>query len=279
MDKAIIFGMFDFVGFHVGKHLLNKGIEVKGIHIENPDNIHFIDEKRLEVGRNANFLEQSLIEWSKNEQHEISRSRLIFSIYDLFMLKKEQILQMEEVTRPIIQFVEENKNKAKIVFILPIQMLTRTYRGKEIERFLGNVKGLVTNIQLLYLPAIYGPWQPSAFLFQQAIASKYKNVNLITDVREWTNDCLFVDDAIESMLEIIESGRPGSYLIESGNEDHWDRCAEYLNIDENQALLKSNVSIEDNDRLEKVAVKKVSPIADSIMTQIEHVQRLYANRL
>jgi hypothetical protein len=279
MDKAIIFGMFDFVGFHVGKHLLNKGIEVKGVHIENPENIHFLDEKRLEVGRNANFLEQSLIEWKNNHQQEIGNSSLIFSIYDLFMLKKEQILQIEEVKRPIIQFVEENKTKANIVFILPIQMLTRTFRGREIEGFLGNIKGLVTNLQLLYLPAIYGPWQPSAFLFQQAISSKYQKANLTTAVREWTNDVLFVDDALESIVEIIESKKPGSYLIESGEEEHWNRCAAYLNINENQELFNSTAPIEDDDPIEKVSVKRVSPIADSIMTQIEHVQRLYVNRL
>jgi hypothetical protein len=56
MDKAIIFGMFDFVNFHVGKTLLNNGIEVKAVNIEEIGNIQFLEEKRFEVGRNANLL-------------------------------------------------------------------------------------------------------------------------------------------------------------------------------------------------------------------------------
>lgn len=278
MDKAIIFGMFDFVGFHVGKNLLNKGIEVKGVHIDELDNIDFLDEKRLEVGRNANFIEQSLFEWENSPEDDIGNTRFIFSIYDLFMLKKEQILQDEAVTKPIIQYIEDNKNKTNIVFILPIQMLTRTFRGKEIEGFLSKIKGLVKNIQFLYLPAVYGPWQPLAFLFQQAIVSKFKKTDITNEEREWTNDVLFVDDAIESILDIIENGKPRSYLIESGSNDQWFRCAAYLKIDGNQALINSSASIQGDSRLLKVLVRKVTPISDSIMAQMEHVQRLYANR-
>ena len=279
MDKAIIFGMFDFVGFHVGKHLLNKGIEVNGVHIEKTNNIHFFDEKRLEVGRNANFLEQSVFEWENNHEKDLSNSRLILSIYDLFMLKKEQILQSDAVTRPIIQYIEDNKNKAHIVLILPIQMLTRTSMGNEIEGFLSKIMRLVKNTQLLYLPAIYGPWQPSTFLFQQAIVSKYIKAELTNGEREWTNDVLFVEDAIESIIEIIESGKPGRYLIASGKENHWYRCATYLNIDKNQLLINRSATIYEDIPIEKVSVKNVSPISDSIMTQMEQVQRLYANRL
>ncbi|MBT2729289.1 hypothetical protein J7E63_20565 [Bacillus sp. ISL-75] len=279
MDKAIIFGMFDFVGFHVGKNLLNKGIEVNGVHIDEFDNIDFLDEKRLEVGRNANFLEKSLFELENSPREDISNTRLIFSIYDLFMLKKEQILQNEEVIKPIIQYIEDNNKNANIVFILPIQMLTRTFRGKEIEGFLSRINGLVKNTQILYLPAIYGPWQPLTFLFQQAIVSKFKKTDITHEEREWISDVIFVDDAIESILEIIEKGKPGSYLIESGSDDQWFRCASYLKIDENQARLSNLSSIQGDLPVLKVTVRKVTPISASILAQMEHVQRLYENRL
>jgi hypothetical protein len=278
MDKAIIFGVFDFVSFHVCKTLLNKGIEVKGVHIEKKENIHFLDEKRLEVGRNANFFEQSLEEWGNEQKQDDQNISLIFSIYDLFMGKKEQILQFETVTKPIFHFIEENKNKTNIVFILPVQLLTKTFEGKEIEDFITKITGLVKNTQKVFLPSIYGPWQPSAFLFHQAIVSKFQKTELINEVREWTNDVLFIDDALESILEIIENGKRGSYLLESGREKHWFRCAEYLNVNENQTPINPE-SLIVHSPIVKLPVKKVTPITDSILTQVEHVQRLYANRL
>ena len=38
MDKAVIFDVFNFVSFHLCKALLDKGIEVEGIFIENKEN-------------------------------------------------------------------------------------------------------------------------------------------------------------------------------------------------------------------------------------------------
>lgn len=279
MDKAIIFGVFDFVSFHVCKTLLNRGIEVKGIHIEEKENIHFLDEKRLEVGRNANFLEQSLLEWEKDQEPVQANTSLIFSIYDLYMGKKEQILQYEDTTKPIIQYIEENKNKVNIVFILPVQILTKTFKGDEIEEFLSTIKNLVTKTQLVYLPAIYGPWQPSAYLFHQAIVSKFQKTELTNEVREWTNDALFIDDALESIFEIMKTEKAGSYLLESGKKNQWFRCAAYLNVNENQADTNSPKPFKVNSPIEKVLVKKVTPIMDSMRAQIEHVKRLYSNRL
>lgn len=279
MDKAIIFGMFEFVSFHVCKTLLDKGIEVKGIHIEEKENIQFLDEKRLEVGRNANFSEQSLVEWENDQEPVPANTSLIFSIYDLYMGKKEQILQYEGTTKPLIQYIEQNKNNVNIVFILPVQMLTNTFKGDEIEEFLSTIKNLVTNTQLVYLPAIYGPWQPSAYLFHQAIVSKFQKTEFPNEMLEWTNDALFIDDALESIFEIMKTEKPGSYLLESGKKNHWFRCAAYLNVNENQADKNSSKTLKVNSPIEKVLVKKVTPIMDSMRAQIEHVKRLYSNHL
>lgn len=279
MDRAILFGLFDFVNFHICKSLLNKGIEVEGILLEEPDNIPFLEEKRFEVGRNANLLEQSLFHWKSVQEEVTNNTSLIISIYDLFMSKKEEILVDRTLTMPMIQYLEGNKNEVNIVFILPIQMLTSTFRGKEIEKFLSIIKGLGKNMQFIYLPSIYGPWQTAAFLFQKVIISKYKELNIINDDREWTNDALFINDAIESIEEIIETEKSGSYILESGRKNHWLSCAECLNISENHAMKKSSESLLLNSDIETVTVKKVTPLKTSIQEQIEHVQRLYANRL
>jgi hypothetical protein len=279
MDKAILFGIFDFVNFHICKNLLNEGVEVKGISLEDKDNIPFLDEKRLEVGRNANFLEQSFCEWESLQEEDTNNTIFILSIYDLFMSKKEQILREPTVTKPMIQYLEDNKYELQIVIILPIQMLTSTFDGKEIKDFLNSIKGLGKNTQLFYLPAIYGPWQTSAFLFQKVLVSKYQQTNLTNEDREWTNDILFINDAIESILDIIETGKTGSYMLESGRKDQWLKCADYLNLDENHTIKNNSDSLQLNSEIVKVSVKKVTPLIESIQEQMNHVERLYANRL
>jgi hypothetical protein len=282
MDKAIIFGGFDFISFHVCITVLNKGLEVKAIHIEEKDKIEYLEEKRLEVGRNANFLEQSLVDWTNKREKDTMKTTLVFSLYDLYMRKIEALLQNETVTSPIIKYIEQNKRNTDVVFILPIQMSSRHVMKNELVGFLAKVEGLVKNVQLLYLPTIYGPWQPSTFLFQQAIFSKLQKTDIFPDEREWTKDTLFVDDAMELIFEIIETGIPGGYLLESGRKDYWFQCAKYLNIEANQAKSTScdrDEPFQTDRQIIRVSVKKLTPIEASISKQMEHVQRLNKERL
>ncbi|WP_026566126.1 hypothetical protein [Bacillus sp. UNC41MFS5] len=279
MDKAILFGMFDFVNFHICKSLLNKGVEVKGIHLEETDPIAFLEEKRLEVGRNANLIEQSISEWESDQEKSIPNTSLIISIYDLFMSKKEQILQDGNVTKPMIQYLEVNKHEVNTVLILPVQMLTSTFRGKEIKGFLDLIKGVGKNTQYIYLPAVYGPWQTSSFLFQKVLISKYQEIKIKADEREWSNDVLCINDALESIVDIMETGEAGSYVLESGKKNQWLKCAEYLNITENHRIKNDFESLALNSEIVKVSVKKGTPLKTSIQEQKDHVQRLYANLL
>jgi hypothetical protein len=280
MDKAIIIGGFDFISFHVCKILLNNGFEVNAIHLEEKGKIEFLEEKRLEVGRNANFLEYSLDEWANKREHDGMNTTLVFSLYDLYIRKNEAILQNERVTSPIIQYLERNKSNTDVVFILPIQIITGHFKESELADFLAKTKGLVRNVKLVYLPTIYGPWQPSTNVFQQAIFSKLQKTDISNDEREWKKDTLFIDDAMESIYEIILNGIAGDYLLESGQKDHWLKCAAYLNINENQApSYGTHEPIQVNNQIVRVTVKKLTPIADSITRQMEHVQWLFVNRL
>jgi|GEM_PF-3911480 len=279
MDKAILFGMFDFVNFHICKSLLNKGIEVEGIHLEETDYMEFIEEKRLEVGRNANLIEQSLSEWEREPVKPTPNTSLIISIYDLYMSKKEKILQDKNVTKHMIQYLAVNKNDVNNVLILPVQMLASTFRGKEIEGFLDLIKETGKNTQFIYLPAVYGPWQTSTFLFQKVLISKYQEIKITTDEREWSNDVLFINDALEAILDIMETGKAGSYILESGKQNQWLRCADYLNITENHRVENGFESLDLNSDIVKVSIKKRTPLKTSIQEQMDHVQRLHANQL
>ncbi|EKN65395.1 glucose epimerase [Neobacillus bataviensis LMG 21833] len=278
MDKVIIFGIYEFVSFHTCKTLLNKGVEVTGIHIDALENSPFFEEKRLEVGRNANFVERSLTEWKSLREEVVIPTTFLFSIYDLYMLNKETILQKEKVIKPIIQFMEEYKNNASIVIILPIQML-RVKQEKSIEAFIERVKGCCTNIQMVYLPAVYGPWQPSSYLYQKAILSKWIKQEIIMDEREWTGDVLFVEDVTRTLIKTIETGHQGNFIIESGEKNYWEVCADYLQIDGELIRANRNEPLPVDHQIDVISVEKVTPFEDSISKQMELVQLLYSKEL
>ena len=94
MEKAVMVGVFDFVSFHVCKALLDKGIEVRGVQIESEENQDFLlEEKRLEIGRNANFSVTRMDDLTIPNQKET----IVLSVYDLYMLYKEEILLNDEI--------------------------------------------------------------------------------------------------------------------------------------------------------------------------------------
>ncbi|MFF2446184.1 hypothetical protein ACFVSW_03700 [Neobacillus sp. NPDC058068] len=281
MDKAVIFGVYEFVSFHACKTLLNKGVEVVGIHIDDIENNFFLEEKRLEIGRNANYSEQTLAELENYREEADVKTAFILSVYDLYVLNKEAILRKEKVIESIFHFLERNQNNIELILLLPIQMLG-TNREIELTDFLNKVGSRVKNSPMFYLPAIYGPWQPKAFLFQQAIISKFQKQELRMANREWTNDVLYVEDAVASIFEILETRNygdfPKSYLLKSGKKSYWTRCAAFLHIEE--ALVKSNTCepLKVDNEIVEVSVN-VTSIEDSITKQIEHVNRLFPTGL
>lgn len=272
MDKAIIIGIYNFVSFHICHTLLNKGMDVTGIHLETLSD-PFLDDKRLEVGRNANFIEYSLSNGHLNKNMENPDQQvLIFSIYDLFMLEEEAILQKETITSFIIHYLERNKDKTQFAIILPIQFLSKNIPN--IDEFIEQIRGLGANLQLIYLPAIFGPWQPPVFMFQQALVPSAQKEDITPSEREWTNDALYVIDAVEAIFELIETGNPGSYLLESGRKGYWAQCAAHL--DEHIPLTIHRESIQIDSHVRIVPVKNLTAISEAIAIQRKHVE-LYNN--
>jgi len=277
MDKAVILGVFDFISFHVCKSLLNRGIEVNGVDFEDIGNSAFLDEKRLEVGRNANFIEQPFSRWEIGPREASEKQTLIFSGYDLFMLYKEQILLNGTVGLQICKQINASNANWDCVIILPIQMLDLE-KENELSRFVEKLKELLKELQIFYLPSIYGPWQPQTFLFQQAIISSFERIEIARSEREWTGDVLFVEDAVELILEKMESGNPGTYLLESGEKDYWAACAEFLKIDQRFSASKHCAVIPKEQQLTKIQAKKITPFPEAVKKQMEHVEQLLGNK-
>lgn len=273
MDKAMIFGIYDFVSFQMGRALLNMGLEVIGIHIDENNPNPYLEEKRLEVGRNANFREILLSELDNTcREIDTTKTTFILSLYDLYMLSTESIFQKQSVPK-LQQFIVSNKSLTDIVFLLPIQLL-KPDGANTLRNVINEAVTWGKNNQFYYLPAIYGPWQPSTYTFQQALLANMDYSEMRINKREWTGDILYVDDAVEAILasnENLEAEDNSHFLIESGIENYWVQCAAHLKL-ETKEIDPEKLDVDKT--INRVTVKKVTPFSESIEKQLEITRRL-----
>ncbi|WHY02092.1 hypothetical protein [Neobacillus sp. DY30] len=268
MDKVVIIGVFDFVNFHLCKALLDKGIDVSGVPLEDEEYEDMVNEKRLEIGRNANFTEVSLEELLN---HSSEYETIVLSVYDLYMRHKEDYLLIDHLMSKLIS----TNNWENIVILVPSQLLKTEIDLKAkvaIENFFNRAFAQNKNCNLLYLPTVFGPWQPETFIFQSSILTEMNKGKPFKGLREETSDALFVEDTVKSIIEIIENKEPGRYLLQSGRSKQWDLCAALLQINEH-GLSNRILEIKEED-LTKVIVNSTVPLSVALTRQIEHTHRL-----
>lgn len=216
MDKVIIVGTYEFIGFQLCLSLLEQGREVIGIHLNTTSQDPFLEEKRFEIGRNSNFTEQD--ETYFDSFDSLSNPMILFIDYYSYYFKREE----EKLT----SFINENflKNDAiHFVLTLPMQLLCEKVLI-ELPLFQKSDKEYTPSI--FYLPTIYGPWQPMKYVFQQAINNP--NGPIILDDREWTEDALYIDDVMGIILKKLEGEQKKVCLLKSKIEDHWKKVSSIL---------------------------------------------------
>ncbi|MFP7295779.1 hypothetical protein [Neobacillus niacini] len=269
MDKVVMAGVFDFVNFHVCKALLDKGIEVTGVQIDNEEDHEILVEKRLEIGRNANFTEVSLEEILNNS---LEHDTIILSAYDLFMRYKEDYLLENGKINNLMSL---NNWGGQLVILAPSQMLTHDFDTKAeivIDDFIVRTTAQKKDFHVLFLPTIYGIWQPETFIFQNSILTEMNRGKPFRGLREETSDAIYVEDAVHSILEIVEKRPPGRYLLESEKRNQWKLCASFLHINETSSNERKTEKIEDDITI--YTVKNTTSIADGLTKQIVHAKRI-----
>lgn len=269
MHNAFIYGTYQFIGFHLCTALLNNGWEVKGIDYSNEFN-PFTEEKRLEVGRNANFQELSSgeKEWIPASERPFA---VIVSLFDFFMERnEEQVLN----DRALKTFLEENflkeSGKNLLVLLLPIQFLAdSSHSGNgDLNSFLENLNRIKKNVLTLYLPSVYGPWQPSSFFSHYAILNGQKID--YAGSREWRGDLLYIEDALSLILKQLETGTVGAYLLESGVRNYWKNCMEELGV-EIRRLEDDQSEIQLNSKdIKRLQIKNPTTFLEARKKQKEH---------
>lgn len=223
MERAAILGVYDFIGYSLCQYMLDNGVEIEGVHIANRHDDYFTEEKRLEIGRNANFSEITFNEWKTTGTNDL----MILSLYDHFNKAGTQ----GQFTKVLMKKLENvDRSSQTLILILP------AYLAKKHEKLTDSVLDLLRFIEKMnlsvieiYLPTIYGPWQPEEYFFQQTINYLEGESSLpVIAEWEWTHDALYIDDAVKTIMNLAESGMEGKFFLASGKNNLWRSCADEL---------------------------------------------------
>jgi nucleoside-diphosphate-sugar epimerase len=217
MNRAIVVGAYEFLGFHLTMKLLDRGLEVTGIvpGSRGDGDDRYTAEKKLLVGRNANFTVYSEADWKA--KGSIEEPHLIFlSLYDYYFREEPGLPAWEGIFGHLKGAIEETGSKP--VILMPVQYDEN--RGK------GSCQPGALEI---YLPTLFGLWQPSAFAFQQAIEG-YKNKDNPSLEHKW--DAIHAEEAADGIIEAAETKKSGALLLWSGEEGRWGKCAKHLGMKE-----------------------------------------------
>lgn len=222
MGTYIVVGAYQFVGFHVTQYLLGQGEEVIGIDWEDSQtNQYIIEEKELEIGRNANF---TYFPINKLRLLDVSEQfTIILSFYDS---RKGKVGLTDFQVDDIVTFLGKCKrndhvNNLEIMILLPIDGDT-----DEFQPVLSACEGL-KSVKMVFLPTVYGPWQPESMSFEAASRQLEQADIEATLASEFREDALFITDFLAAFERILSSKDKNIHLC-SSIEDHWEKCAKLV---------------------------------------------------
>ncbi|MGJ7919578.1 hypothetical protein [Neobacillus sp. LXY-4] len=232
MDKIMIVGGYEFLSFYLCTALLEKGNSVDCIHINQKEDV-FLEEKRFLVGRNANFFETPLAQWADSPFFQADKTVIIISLFDLFLKKDAEIsiAQIEASLEKVYATQKEGLQRSTILYILPLQLMDSEEISEPFLNPLQKMKEWQIPYKSIYLPTLFGPWQPFDYLFQQVLltdAREMKDFHL--NEKESMLDAIFVEDAAGEIVRLIEEDSICTCFLKSIETDQWVKCAEYLNI-------------------------------------------------
>ncbi|WP_053365560.1 hypothetical protein [Bacillus sp. FJAT-27245] len=115
MGGALIIGVFERLGFHLCKKLLEMGYEVGGISL-NPAPDVTEEDMELEIGRNSNFVKVPL---DGDDLHLEKDKAIIFSLYDLYTEGKTPQTGTERLGEKLEALVRLNYHWKSVVLLLP----------------------------------------------------------------------------------------------------------------------------------------------------------------
>lgn len=275
MDKVIIYGTYHFLGFSLCEKLLDEGIQVDGYHFNEAIGEDFLEEKKFLIGRNANF-EEKIIgdeEVLTSEDSLKSETIIVISLYDLFFSLEENLFPTFESIITNISKQYSYVSHAKMICLFPIDFIKDV--PKALMEQLNLIKGNQIPLQIIYIPTVVGPWQPSVFLFQQYLLKEYLKIEPKLDKREYTVDAIYIKDVIKIIIQLMESAEINDCLIQSSGTGQWEKGADYLKLHEFETKKQPIKGFADSDSIKIIKVKEGTSIEEGLEQQKRHLSRLF----
>lgn len=257
MEQTIVIGVHQFIGFHLTNELLEKGKTVIGI--DNSTDIEN-NEMDLYIGRNANY---SFLTLDQLKEVKVSEQTTVFIDWYDIQINRDNCRISPEELRNVLQLWGEDKAPIVMVLCPMVQESEQTFiEWKRIK-----------SEKIIYLPTVYGPWQPETMAFAAAISDVDTNELLRTCKNDYRLDAIFIDDVLTALGE-IQKQEHQTIILESVSENQWAACAEELNKPE---LIKTLTSVENRVYNEKAfyhkVINSVTP-KQGIALQIEHFEKM-----
>ena len=263
MKTSVVIGAFQFVGFHITKYLLDQGEEVLGMDWEDMSGDMRL-EKEMEIGRNSNFL---YIPLHKLTVISSEQPKTIYvSCYDL---SKDVRHDKQEIIASMLTFITASltNSLSQVIVLLPIE-------NDDSQAYHSILQVVEENetAKVVFMPTIYGPWQPETMSFEATILQKD-----LPDIEEAIkaedrNDALFISDIMEVIIQ-IPSHHEKKIQLQSEAENQWLQCAKLLWKDDMIHSYMPSLSSRVSKGFMFKVENKTTPI-EGISLQKKHVQLL-----
>jgi hypothetical protein len=274
MDKVIIYGTYDFLGFSLCEKLLDAGIQVCGIPLNEEYSEDFLEEKKLLIGRNANFQEKTLESEDipfLDESFE-AKTVTVISFYDIYYSREDPFITYEKIVTNICK-QHNHHSIGQLICLFPIGFIHDF--PKALITQINRLKDQKIQLKNIYIPTVFGPWQPSAFLFQQYLLKEYLNSEPKLDNREFTSDAIYIKDIIDTIIQLMDSEEKVDCLIQSSSQDQWLKGANHLKVEEMDTK-KQELEIKSaSEQIKIIKVNESISITEGLELQKKHLSRLY----
>ncbi|PLS15477.1 hypothetical protein CVD28_22440 [Bacillus sp. M6-12] len=263
MADAIVIGAYEFLGFHVSKHLLEDGLEVIGTTLDGSMGEEY-EGKMLEIGRNANFCYQKQAEMLDS----ISENTVIyFFVYDYLKKGNNPTDVYAEIQKLAQKWKALQVKQPRILFFWPLNKDESGEQGSSMLEIYSNFEIMLD--KWIFLPTIYGPWQPESMSFEAGIRGKSEHEVAQALNKEYTEDAVYITDFLNELKEILDSPEK-RIIVKSLKKDQWINCAKQL-FNEKQlssvsTTCKNQIKRED---ISYILRNKTSP-KEGIWIQREH---------
>lgn len=230
MERVLIIGAQQFIGFHLCSHFLEEGYSVDGVFFEpsQPFYHKWVEEEMLWLGRNA-----QLSIWTKEDLMEKADVSTYDSIYFCHYdphdpewpkdwAQERTVLErvwnvLKEAACPVFLLSSIN------VFGLDQEKITdevkprpSTEKGDfylQVEKWW--TKHVVQSAKsvIVRIPTVFGPWQPPGQWMTDEILKQFTNEPIPTIEKEPIRDLLYIEDVMEAIMELSRDVSNSSSIV------------------------------------------------------------------